>query len=379
RFFLSVGHCYHILWGSAIHTLAATIDRDFDFLPKVNDWVKKFQILEESNVTGHYVDSSYAIAPLGIRAIYEGQAIFNQMQYLASAADRSLPLSYFEDIGMLHGIYKEAFDLFLKLSHLSPPLATLDPVVGLFLLVCDLSINSNNGFPLDIYDYDNFIVTNDPGQRFCTLSVIISKNTQLYCNRIGNYSKENYIELSKELCESMGTKCSYESIKNVLGWIDKNNVRNILEEERSLKYSEENLSIRIILSKYIRFQEDKWECPHVFCWFGIHAASGVEGVDVEYIRTLFNKHHAPFVEGDDGEVKPVLFEGRNEENIASSFNSFYNFIIFYDIVKQWVSEEGDFTFDYTWLSNKSNSELIAYVKKAFKDQFDVSMDDIIVV
>ena len=86
----------------------------------------------------------------------------------------------FEEMGLLHGVYIEAFDFFLKTTGIEKPNNLLHPSVGLFLLVCDLSINPTNGFPLDIYDFENFIHKNDPGQRFLTLCIEIGKKSYFY-------------------------------------------------------------------------------------------------------------------------------------------------------------------------------------------------------
>ncbi len=52
--------------------------------------------------------------------------------------------------GYLSGIYVEAFEAFLKLLNLERPDLSSDPIVGLFLLICDLAINPTRGLPLDI-------------------------------------------------------------------------------------------------------------------------------------------------------------------------------------------------------------------------------------
>lgn len=198
RFFLSIGHCYHIFWSLSLNAIASTIDREYLFLPNANDWVSNFIQLEKNKVAGFYIDTPMHISSLGIKAIFEGQAIFNQMQYLTVTLNKNLTYKDFENAGMLHGIYLEAFEVFLKITGLNKPANALDPVVGLFLLICDLSINPNNGFPLDIYDYKNFISKNDPGIRFSLLCRAISNDANSYVKKINHYTKEEYILLSKD-------------------------------------------------------------------------------------------------------------------------------------------------------------------------------------
>ena len=53
----------------------------------------------------------------------------------------------------------------------------------------------------------------------------------------------------------------------VMKWRDENNsIKQLMEEEKKMKYSDENQPIRMFFSKYIRFQEDKLKYPNVFCW-----------------------------------------------------------------------------------------------------------------
>jgi hypothetical protein len=379
RFFLNVGHCYHILWSSTIHTVAATLDKEYKFLPNTNNWVECFRKLEKEQVPGFFIDTSMHVSPIGIKAIYEGQAIFNQMQYLTIALNPDLTYKNFEDIGMLHGIYTEAFEFFLQWTKLSKPTNLLDPKVGLFLLVCDLAINPTNGFPNDIYDFENFINKNDPGIRFFLLCYIISQDPSRYVSKINLYSKEEYISLSKDLSESTGCRCPYESINTVLSWANDNIVSKILEEEAELKFSNDNLPIRLMFSKYYRFQEDKLKYPNVFCWFGYHANSSNGNVDFEIIDMLYAKHHALFTDDFDGEIKPSLFKGRTEENIMNSFNTFYEFNIMYDLLLKWIYEEGEFKYDYKWLAGERAKTFTPIIKEKFTRQFGIDIDKIQIV
>lgn len=184
RFFLSIGHSYNILWNSSIHALSS-FDEKYEFLPKINSWVENFRTLQEKEIPGFGIDIPFGISPLGIKAIYEGQAIFNQLQYLAIGSDDELTFEDFEKAGMLYGIYMEAFEVFLKYTKFTKPITLTDPLIGLFLLLCDIAINPTNGFPLDIYDFENFIIKNDPGIRF-----------YLLCNFIGKYPDNIIKQLS---------------------------------------------------------------------------------------------------------------------------------------------------------------------------------------
>lgn len=374
RFFLNIGHCYHIFWVATVHTLSDTIVRDYNFLPPTNSWLKEFLKLEEEKAPGFYADSPLHFTPIGIKAIYEGQAIFNQAQYLTGTLNKDLTYTDFENHGMFHGIYTEAFDYFIKITKYSKPDNLLDPSVGLFLLICDIAINPNNGFPLDIYDFKNFITKNDPGIRFTLICIEISKKVEYYRNRIIQYSKEEYISLSKELAVSIGCKCSYESISEVLKWSKQDIVKEILKEEAEADFTLVNLPIRLLFSKYFRFQEDKLEHPNILCWTGYHLSSRSTNFDVA--NSLYLKHHAIFMDDDDGEIKATIVDGKSKDKLLESFNNFYAINIIYDLVLKWVSEEGEFKFDYKWLAGERAKTFTPTIKENFKKQFGIEIEKI---
>ncbi|WAC11419.1 hypothetical protein [Dyadobacter pollutisoli] len=379
RFFLNMGHCYHVFWSKGINTIASTTNKGYEFLPDVGEWIPNFQDLSNRKVEGFFIESPMTISPLGIKAIYEGQAIFNQLQYLTLVLDENLGYQDFKDQGMLHGMYLEAFELYLHVTGFMEPANLLDPVVGLFLLVCDMSINPTNGFPVQVYDYENFIVKNDPGIRFTLLCKEIKTCSEYYLDLLKEYSKEEYIKIEAILSKKLGYKSAYDELKSVLKWFDNPEIVDLLQEESVFKYANYNLPIRVLFSKFLRFQEDKYLHPNVFCWFGLYASSKSTNVEYEIVQNLYKKHHALFIDDYDNEVKPVIFEGVEEENISETFNAFYQYFILLDMILKWVNEKGEFKFDYKWLSNKSADEMIPVIKEDFAKMFKISPNDITIL
>ncbi|WP_091902086.1 hypothetical protein [Maribacter stanieri] len=373
RFFLNVGHSYMILWTNSIFIYSQTLDQDFDFLPKMNDWIPNFEKLKQEKVNGFHTESDYAISSLGIKAIYEGQAIFNQILYLKNVfKENKIIFKDFIENGMLYGIYIEAFDIFLKILEEERPFFLEDPLIGLFLLVCDISINPNNGFPLDIYDYKNFINKNDPGIRFIGIAKAINKNKDYYLTKCTDLSKQTYIDLSKLLNKKIGCKCSYSSIKDVLNWKENESIIKLLEEESNYLYENVNMPFRLFFSKYLRFQEDKYENPHYFCWIGHHIPNAKSNEVIQ----LFEKHKALFIDSEDGEIKPVIQKNVDKETLYKTFNNFYQHTILYELILKWISEDGDFKLDYKWLFNKRNDENAPIIRETFKYHFGVDIDEI---
>jgi len=382
RFFLHMGHCFHILWTASLNTLAASIDSEYTFLPKINEWHEKFQKLEQDKVPGFFIDSSMEISPLGTRAIFEGQARFNQLQYLSIASGNKLFYSDFEKLGMLHGIYIEAFDLFLKMTEIDRPDNFNNSIVGLYLLLCDIAINPTDGFPFDIIHYETFIISNDPGMRFVMLCHAIKAQKARWVDSVKEYSREEYINLSEELCKEIVCFPPWYGSAMVANWIGYNiSIQNLLKEESEMRFKPENLSIRLFASKYIRFQEDKLKYPSIFCWTGKTMTSEAsKELNLELVEKIFNRHRALFIDDIVGEIKPMIFENYSEQNTVDTFQSFYTFNTTYDMIMKWIRESGEFTYDYRWLTSKySDEEMKNWIRTNFKDAFGIFPEELTVL
>ena len=101
--------------------------------------------------------------------------------------------------GMLTGVYGEAFGHFLRLAELDWPSSIDDPVVALFLLVCDISMNPGAGFPMPLRTFDTFIEDVDPGHRFLFLCWTIARQSPELARAITKYSRAEYAEVTEAL------------------------------------------------------------------------------------------------------------------------------------------------------------------------------------
>ena len=166
RYFEFVGHSYHIAYGHLLSMLCDVLDPTFDLLPKAPMWDDEFRRLTAARCTGFYYGSPIQRAEVGLYAIFEGQARFIQLQLLAFGTGGELTFEQLRVAGYMNGVYAKAFEHFLRIVEDDWPERVVDPLVGLFLLICDLAINPTAGFPFDIEDFENFIIDVDPGIRF---------------------------------------------------------------------------------------------------------------------------------------------------------------------------------------------------------------------
>ena len=82
----------------------------------------------------------------------------------------------FDKRGMMTDTYRKAFDVFLYWAELDWPPTPINPIVQLFLLVCDLATNPSEGYPFDLQCFESFIVSVDPGFRFAFFSREIARH-----------------------------------------------------------------------------------------------------------------------------------------------------------------------------------------------------------
>ena len=375
RFFISVGHSYSMMWGNNISTLSI-FDAEFQFLPNIKEWEQHFAKLQKNKAEGFGIDCPVKSAKLGIQAIFEGQAIFNQLQYLSSYLNYSLTFQECKNSGMLHGVYLKAVERFLTITGFDEPISLIDSNIGLFLLICDIAINPTNGFPLQIRDYKNFIYKNDPGARFEIMCMKIAENKPLFKNCIINYTYDEYQKTAAQICKLCDLTPPHEGCEKVSSWFNQESIKKLMIEESKSKYSLENLPIQVLFSKYLRFQEDKLKMPEFFCWIGFHFSNVKSKEDSITFNSLFEKHKALFMEGDDGEIKPAIFDHLDMKEAQKTFNSFYQTAIQYDVILQWIREDGEFDLSYNWLTNKTQKEINPNIKRDFHNTFGINLEQI---
>lgn len=361
--FESIGHVHQVAYGNNVLVLAATADPEFKVLQHPREWEEPFHSLSDERETGFYFGSPVTLWGIGAREIFEGQACFAQMQYLAFASGGQLELNDFKAIGMLHGVYEAAFDLFLKTTQLDRPAAVIHPTVGLFLLVCDMAINPGSGFPHGIRPhFRTFITDTDPGARFLMLATLVRLKCPATASAIQDYSREEYVAVTEELAHHSFDTSPLAIASTCSNWLkDGAPLHGLMEEHRTFRFDPRNMPVRVLFSHFLAFMQDKTKTPEFFCWPGAWMAGDrVSGQASE----LFDRHGALFVDREDDEgIFPRLVSGREEAAVQQVFESFYAINLTYDLTDQWIRRSGPFRYNYRWLSQNGSHENI----KGFAD------------
>ena len=372
--FECVGHCYHIAVGQLLGMISSEIDPDFCFIPNGRVWDEEFRRLTTSRHEGFYHGSPLRVPPVGLHAIYEGQAHFIQLQFLDGSQRTSIKPDDWRERGYLSGVYVEAFEVFLELSESEWPFELRSPLVGVFLLVCDLAINPTRGFPLDVECFENFIADVDVGVRFTLLCQALRELPHLK-NAITNYSREEYIQVSAELTAHTGYDHPLSSLSKIAAWLEQEPaVKNLMEEHRTFEFSKVNLPLRVFISHFISFSADRLKYPEFFCWPGIWKTSPKSKGD----RTdLWLRHLSLFSDRSDKPgVYPRHWPNRNARAVKETFDTFYGSMALYDLTRQWILHDGPFVCEYKWLfENYSQEKANAWANDTFKQIYGVGLSE----
>jgi hypothetical protein len=375
--FESQGHCFRIVYSDLVENFASQVDPEYKVLPNPIKWSTEFDRLARERVMGFYYGSPGYRKPIGVREIYEGQACFLQMQYLACSGIGVGELQNFREEGMLHGVYERAFTEFFKLTEIEAPLMVIDPRVALFLLVCDVAINPMEGLLCDIPNISDLINHADPGIRFLILCNVAKEYQEQLVGYIKDYSAEEYVSIAGFLSEAAGFMSPQKGWDAVTRLVQTEApLSELMEEHRMLKYSEANVVLRVMVSHFISFNADKASAPHFFCWPGVWMAQMKED---DWISALWLKHLALFRdrEEDDG-IFITRRAGVTEEDANITLNAFFGNLLACDLTRQWALKDGAFNFDFRWLSEKHTPERWREMSEGvFETLYGVKIDDVV--
>jgi len=372
--FESIGHGYQVAYGLLVGMLSTVIDPDFLVLPSAKHWDEQFARLNREQCEGFYWRSPVRVPPVGLHAIYEGQARFVQLQFLNTTRAKTPSCQDWREMGYLSGIYVEAFEQFLTLSKSDWPKDIIDPIIGLFLLVCDLAINPTRGFPLGIVSFEDFITDVDVGIRFTRLSFAVANLPHLR-TAIRSYSREEYVTVSEQLTAEVGYDHPIAALEAVSLWIDQSpELDRLMSEHKTFEFGLTNLPIRVFLSHFVSFARDKLLRPEFFCWLGVWMV-GKRASD--QTAELWLRHLSLFSDrGDKSGVYPRKWPNRDERAVKVMFERFYGTMSIYDLTRQWILKDGPFVCDYAWLSeNYSQEHADTWANDSFRQIYGVNLKD----
>lgn len=370
RRFENVGHAFHMTYAHTVAALASSVDEQLQVFPDFRTWQSGFEDLRNRRQPGHYYGSPIELWPIGSYEIFEGQARFAQIQFLSRTA-RQAGWEDFANIGMLDGVYVKAFQEFLRMIDSAWPASIDDPVVSLFLLVCDLSINPGSGFPATVVNFETFITDVHPGARFAFFCHHVAKSFPSMKRAIRLHNRDEYAELAGELSDANKDASPLLMAELFSKWFAPGGqLAHLRREFDTYEFDPKNYVVRHLLAHFLAFQQDKLAYPEFFCWPGFHM---VGDSVTELAQELFERQGALFIDKEyDDSVFPRLQKGRSETIVDAAFQTFYANNVTYDLVRQWITEDGPFRYDIGWLkADSTRGQQANFMRQAFEAAFGV--------
>jgi hypothetical protein len=152
---------------------------------------------------------------------------------------------------------------------------------------------------------------------------------------------------------------------------------SLMEEYRTYNYQPGNHAIRVLLSHFLAFSEDKLLTPEVFCWPGAWMAGGNVS---EKAVDIFERHGALFVDREtDTGIYPRLRKNYDEKSVQKMFDDFYAATITYEMTDQLIAMAGPFEYKYDWLSPSASPEFKEFADRQFGAVYGIAPDAIQIV
>lgn len=372
RYFECTGHSYSIAYANTLYALIGSCGFDAASIPDPERWNAELDRLRQERHEGFYHGSPIRRARVGLLDIFEGQARFSQLQFLQAAGGPNACKDY-RDGGFFEGNYVSAFEEFLRLMESAWPDRIDDPLINLFLLVCDLALNPTRGLPFQIVSFEDLLIDIDCGARFTRLCAA-ARETPAVIGAIKDRSFEEYAEISSVLTGLCGYDHPLAALEAIVELIEKDTgAQAIMDEWKTFEFSTINQPLRVIVSHFLAFSRDKLAHPEFFCWPGAFTAGNAVS---QIHQDLFLRHLSLFSDRADNDgIFPRAWSDRNSATVHMMQNVFFGSIIMYDLARQWILEAGPFRYNYRWLTGRSeNDALIEWAKRNFENMFGAHPD-----
>ncbi|TGL15300.1 hypothetical protein [Leptospira meyeri] len=375
--FENFGHSLFILLNAFYETLNTSFDSNFPISYNHENWRGYFKDQKKKKITNYYYGSQLINSEFGLVDLFESHARLSELQFYSEII--SPEIDYWSKKGFLGSYYTKPFDYFLKKIQYNKPKSILDPIVFLYLLIVDISLNPAIGYPKEIQAGSDFISKFHPGFRFQKLVNFASTNKNLISN-LNEFDSKSCKTLCKILCDGIQEETPWEIANHLwLAYLKSNLFQNLETEYKENTYSEKNLPNRLIFSRHIKLMEEKAKNYEFFVWPGYYMTHvNKKSLPKSEIHRIIDTHRAPFNYSHEknaiGYMHPLNTKFEESNNIVTSY---FLFQMLGDLISQWIELPGPFTYDYQWVDSKHSSQYYEkHLKEHFKVNFGIDLDRI---
>jgi hypothetical protein len=334
-----------------------------------------FSALAEAN-SSFFNEGEVVSLPLGMQDLLEGQARVSEIQY-RDLAHKDLPWEEANSAGWLEGIYGQAYRVFLQVTGMAPPRSPLEDQVWLFLLLCDIALNPDQGYAFKVEIDDAFPAVVHPGIRFVRLCKAVARDHSI-ANRVADLSIDAYQSVTAALCDQLGWRSPNAIHRHVvasLGNVEK--FRNTRDDVRAGRWDHHHLPFRLYLCLHEQMLNERIERPHYFCWIANYLSLSNKasmGREAD-IREWLDRNLPPFempLGGSLSEIavsRPDLSRDQEERLISIYFSS----LAVTDLQRQWLARSGNMVLSFSWQAQLT-PELEEDIRATFERNFGVSIN-----
>ena len=369
KFYESIGHSMLLLYLNSIAALARIADHNYCGLPPALDWIDLYEHFNRTAKPG-FSPLEIIDVPLGMKELQEAQARLSELQYL-DLSYQSISWAEVKTGEKLSGIYGTALNYYFKHGNLSEPTSVHDPKINLFLVLCDIALNPDEGYPNLISDDGNFVYRTHPGIRFMKLCRILAENQDVL-KLLENLSLKSYQAVCEIFCRKAGWATPIEVFERVLTVFAKIDGLEELNSKEDLgDFGEIDVPLWFFLSQHRSFLETKSQVPHFFCWSGSFLCFEENNTEAACAQEVLSWHLPPLMGTLDKGINTANLPQMTEDLQAKFINGYFATQVQYDLVRQWISKRGDFVFRYQWKPRLNNAELKSCLNN-FKLNFGLS-------
>lgn len=339
-----------------------------------NEWIQEQERLSGRGSNEDFTGPGIlAGLPIGGREILEGQARLTEIQYLHQLFAGQLSIQHLEKRGYFDKVYGHALREFIRLTGAPWPTDPLHPTVGLCLLVCDLALTPPVPYPAALTGIESIVRECHPGVRFVEICRTLAKDTKGWLKRF-SYTHDVHSEFTKAL-EPSRYKMSIAQVADncVEFWEQLPDLYPIFDGPIDEALQLPATSLKFLLRKHVAMMRDKRRAPHLFCWYGaLFPEAALQELG-------FVRHGPPLLSvGNTGQIfgSAALDEGqaRDPEKIV------YNFLVtqgMNDLVRQWISKPGPFSFKYDWIDPREpESFWRTMLGEYFEEVYGIPIDSV---
>ncbi len=350
-FFESTGHSLYSLYLEFCDVILQFCSTG-QLIPDGSDWSDALNTLKKQGIPDYARGADNQAVEIGVTDLMEGQARILELRFL-NRAQPNRDWNDFERSGLLGRQYRKALDFFTKTTDYSIADGPLSSNVAMFLLLCDIALNPDAGYPGPIHRHEMFYYDVHPGIRFMRLCYLLAREPSLD-NAIDVTDNAAYDKFSGALCNALRWIPPRQIARQITAAVrNDEKLEALVRDGEQLLYDSATISVCFLLYKHLFHMRSKAEDPAFFCWVDGFRVSANETLVVKAAldnnSKYYNARTAPFFWFEsDGLIHPNMNLGDSDEQREHLMSQYFTRQGDADLLRQLMASPGEFDFTFFW-------------------------------